>query len=39
MEALVGSSVFTKNGGNVSLAEALGDAEYVMVYFSAHWCP
>lgn len=36
MESLIGTQLFTKDGRTVALSEALGDAEYVAVYFSAH---
>lgn len=38
MEALVGSTLLTKSGPKPT-AEALGGAEVVGLYFSAHWCP
>jgi hypothetical protein len=37
MEANLGAELFSKDSGRtVALTEALGDAEFVMVYFSAH---
>ena len=39
MEALLGSTLVTSDGKDLSIDAALGDCEYVLVYFSAHWCP
>jgi len=34
MEKLLGSKLYSKSkGGDISIAEGLGDAKYVMVYF------
>lgn len=40
MEKLLGPRLLTKAGeAAVGTAEALGDAEVVLLQFSAHWCP
>ena len=39
MDKLLGSTLVTAKGESISLDAALGDAEYIFVYFSAHWCP
>jgi len=36
---LLGSTLLSKTGTNVSTAEALSDCDAVGIYFSAHWCP
>jgi hypothetical protein len=37
MEALLGSELVTKAGAAVRTPDALAGAEYVLLYFSAHW--
>lgn len=39
MDKLLGNTLVTSDGKTMSLDAALGDSEYVFVYFSAHWCP
>ena len=40
METLLGPVLFSKKAnGEVSLEQALAGKKWVMVYFSAHWCP
>merc|ERR1712224_225099 len=37
-EGLFGDTILTKDGEKPT-KEVLADKDYVMVYFSAHWCP
>jgi len=39
MEALLGRQLQGKNGRKVSTSSALGQADCIGIYFSAHWCP
>jgi thiol-disulfide isomerase/thioredoxin len=39
MEALLGPTLVNPAGDALSTAAALAGAEYVGIYFSAHWCP
>lgn len=39
MEHLSGQTLVRKNKEEVSADEALKDAQIVLFYFSAHWCP
>lgn len=38
-DLLCGSPLVNRQGKRLSLEDAIGDAEYVAIYFSAHWCP
>merc|ERR1712048_1032754 len=39
LEELFGATLLTYNNGEQPTNEVLANKKYIMVYFSAHWCP